>query len=123
MVAAEEGPTPTPTEELTVGCAVSKVVGADSFLLHITVGTLGDGPEVVVFRSAAGGHAEGERLWAVAVDAVGAAAGFAGDGAARGEAGDKARGCGCQGGKGGKAEDKRCGMHLDKDGGLERFCL
>lgn len=94
---------------MTVGRAVAVVVRADSVLVRVAVGAGGDGAKVEVFGSGGAGHAEGESVCRVAVDAVGTAAGFAGDGAGGGGAGSG----GCEAGGGGEAEEDCGELHCD----------
>ena len=98
---------------MTVGRAVAVVVGADSVLLRVTVGAWGDVAEEEVLSSRGGGHAERERVGGIAVDAVGAAAGLAGDRAG----GCRAGCCGCKAEDGGEAEEERGVLHCDQSNG------
>lgn len=94
---------------MAVGGAVAVVVCADSILIRVAVGTLGNGAEEKVLGSRAGWHAEGEGSGGIAVDAVGAAAGDARDGAG----GSWARGRGCEADDSGKSEEERGVLHCD----------
>ena len=104
MIADEERGAVGPAEQLAIRSTVAVVVCADVVGRGVAVGALGDGAEVVVLRAGGGGDAEGEVARAVAVDAVDAAAGVAGDG--------EAGGCGCETEDGGEAEEEGCGMHF-----------
>ena len=85
VVAQEEGDGIAAANESPVGRTVAVVVGADSVLVHIAVGPLGDGTEVEFFRSSElVGHAYRESGGRVAEDAIGSAAGGCGPARARG---------------------------------------
>ena len=90
--------------------AVAVVVGADSVLLHVTIGACGDGAKVEVLGSRRGGYTERERAGGVAKDAVSAAAGLAGDGAG----GIWVGCCRCEAEDGGEADEERGVLHRDQ---------
>ena len=95
VVAQEEGDGIVAANESPVGRTVAVVVSADSVLVHITVGPLGDGAEVELFCSSEFvGHADREGGGRVAEDAVGSAPTGCGP----------LRGCGCEVKDGSEAE-------------------
>ena len=100
---------------MTVRRAVAVVVGADSVLFHVTIGACGDGAEEEVLRSRRGRYTERERAGGVAVDAVGAAAGLASDGAG----GIWVGYCRCEAEDGGEAEEERGILHRDQGNGAQ----
>ena len=98
---------------MAVGCAISIVVGADSFLDRVAIGTLGDRAEVEVLSSAGGGRdAEREGVGGGAIDAVGTAAGLASNGAGGGRAGI----CRREIEDGSETEQHRGVLHCEEEG-------
>ena len=93
--AFEEGDAIVAANELAIGRTVAIVIGANSLLVHIAVGTLGDGAEIKLLQlSELVRHADREGGGRVAEDAIGSAAGGCGP----------ARGCGCKAKDGGEAD-------------------
>ena len=102
---------------MAVRGAVAIIIGADSLLVCVAVGTWGDGAEVEVLGAKLGWDAEGEGVGGVAVNTIGAAAGLTGDGAGRGWA----WGCGDDAEDGGKPEEERGVLHCE--GGVRCLCM
>ena len=98
---------------MAVRSAIAIVVGADSHLFRIAIGTLGDGAEVELLESSKlVRHADRESRRGVAVDSVLAAAGWASD-----ETGAEWVGVrGCNAKDGGQADEERGVLHCDQDG-------
>ena len=96
---------------MAVGGAVAIVVGADSFLTLVAVGALSDRAKVIVLGSGDGRNAEREGIWGIAVDAIGAATGIAGNGAA----GNRPGVCRREIEDGSEAEDESSVLHHDED--------
>lgn len=119
LVTDEEGGAVSPAEDLAIGGAIAVVVGADSVLFRVAVGTLGDGAEEEVLRSGSVGDADGECAGGVTVDAVGAAAGLAGDGVGGRWAGVR----GCKANDGGEPEEERVLMHCGDEGDVWGLCM
>ena len=95
MVAQEEGDAIAAANELAIGRTVAIVVGADSLLVHVAVGPLGDGAKEEFFQSPGlVGHANRECGAGVAVDAIASAAG----------GGGAAGACGCKAKDGSEAD-------------------